>query len=173
MNESLTEIQEAFEALYEYFEHIVKPTVDEYLKADLNNIRRACLACIVIEHIEDYIRESYEKVNPDANYTERQQYPEISLIKDVGDATKHFILTRSKKKRNICNVHDIAYRPHEGASFFNAPFSEATFNNEGIYVTAKDGRIIKLSIVICKVMKIYQDLIDAIREYHTAHYLEI
>ncbi len=165
-------LQKAFETLYEYFEHIVKPTVDEYLKGDLNDIRRAFLSCIVIEHIEDYIRESYDKVNPDVKYNKRRQYPEISLIKDVGDATKHFILTRNEEKRNIHNVHDIAYRSHEGASFFDAPFGEATFNNEGIYITAKDGRVIKLSIVICKAMKIYQDQIDAIREYHTAHYLE-
>ena len=83
------------EYIYEYFEEIVKPTVDDFLK-DKTNIRKGRLAAIVLDHMRDYrvIQldiKSEKKVSPTEVLLNeiKQECFDLVLIRDVCNASKH------------------------------------------------------------------------------------
>ncbi len=121
-----------FNALNDYFENIVKPTVDEYLSwTGRCDIRRAKLAAIVLEHMIDYydLEYSNKEITKDDRIRKReirekieQQCPSYSIVRSVADATKHRLIERENEK-NIKGVEQVKYSP----GFFEAPFGEGCF----------------------------------------------
>ena len=128
------------EYIYEYFEEIVKPTVDDFLK-DKTNIRKGRLAAIVLDHMRDYrvIQldiKSEKRVSPTEVLLNeiKQECFDLVLIRDVCNASKHCILrsyskdqSNVKNPRNLTKTSDI--RSEKNAGIFGAPFgtSEALF----------------------------------------------
>lgn len=132
-------------ATLHYFDNIVSPSVDDYLK-DVENERKAFIASILLFHTIDYlkfdtkskdssvydhIKEIIKEDNPNYVYS-------LDLVRDVCNCAKHCHLEKRAGSRRVDDVDAIKYREHEGPSLFNAPFSSSTFNNSGVYVQTKN-----------------------------------
>ena len=87
---------------------------------------------------------------------------EFKLVKDVGDATKHSILTVNKENRALLQSKDVQFKPHSGGNLFTLPFGEPTFNNGSIYVKHKAGHEILLSEQVNKVVNFFKHEIKQI-----------
>lgn len=99
------------DAVDEFMDEIVAPTVKEFF-SELDNIRRAKLACITVSSLGDYF--VHERLNlcslaVQTEKDERQrvtkhlkdwsnQCSDFGLVRDIGDATKHMKLTRETAK---------------------------------------------------------------------------
>ena len=145
-------------SLIDYFDTVVKPTVEEFLKQQ-NDLRRARLACIVLYHTLDYI-----KYVPKIDIRYITNDTDFIYVRDVCNATKHFKLKRNKVSRKINSTEQIKYHPHTGGGLFTAPFGGATFNNSGIYVETNDHKDVCIMYSVSKIMKILEKEISTFRE---------
>ena len=138
-----------FNALYDYFENIVRPTVNEYLsETGRYNIRRAKLAAIVLEHMIDYyyLEHSVQKYEVRENI--KTQCPSYSIVKSVANATKHRLLVTSDKNgnlkrtdKNIENVEQVKCP----SGLFEKPFGYGCFAEQiEVYMVDNNGN--KISI---------------------------
>ena len=105
------------EALFDYYENTVQPTVAEFLR-DRRDERRGRLAAIVVDHIRDYVA-VIEGKKACKVYDERKAgFAALVAVKDACDASKHRILDSSK--RLIKDSSQVKATPHPG--FFDEPF---------------------------------------------------
>ena len=89
----------------EFFDNVVKPTVDEYL-ARPENVRRGRLAAIALNHVVDYWHEDTHESLTAIRATLRADtpipgYPDHSssdVLRDVADASKHAKLNRADSR---------------------------------------------------------------------------
>jgi hypothetical protein len=74
----------------EYMTEVVLPTVDEYLLARAD-LRRAILACIVVWHVRDYLKQALGLGLGDVN-TKMKTLCEFSfdVIEGIANGSKHF-----------------------------------------------------------------------------------
>ena len=106
------------DAVDEFMDEIVIPTVKEFF-SELDNTRRAKLACITVSSLADYfVCERFSLCSPmvQAEKNEKQrttihldewseQCGGFGLVRDIGDATKHMKLVR--KTANLTQASDI------------------------------------------------------------------
>lgn len=156
----------------EFFEEVVKPTVDEYL-ARPEDIRRGRLAAIVLNHMVDYwcvdtasgdTRKEREAVLEDARAALRADtpipshpgYSAADIIRDLADASKHAKLTRKNPQPQLTNAEQV------GQDFMGAygtvPYGAVAYGTQApndVQVTLDDGKSFTLSSVIRKVMAVW------------------
>ncbi len=149
-------------ALYDYFENIVKPTVDEYLSGTGRcDIRRAKLAAIVLEHMIDYydleysdkeITKSDKKRKEEIRIKIGQRCPSYSIVRSVADATKHRLLTR--KDENIKDIEQVKC-PH---GLFEKPFGEGCFvQSIEVYLEKDNGDKVSVEEHIRELLKFLEE----------------
>lgn len=136
------------DAIYEYYEDTVKPTVNEFL-IDRTNLRRGRLAAIVLDHMRDYRvvqiggdpEKLLEKIKEDCF--------DLVLIRDVCNASKHCILTGNsyqkkctKNPRHLSKYSDI--KSENNAGIFSKPFGEGRFSESNyVYIKFDQGRSLR------------------------------
>ena len=151
-----------FNALQDYFENIVKPTVDEYLSGTGRfSIRRAKLAAIVLEHMIDYYDMEYSDSHATSSDRDRknkirrkieEQCPSYSIVRSVADATKHKSLSRTDK--NIKDVKQITCPP----GLFQAPFSQGYFAEAiEVCIVSDSGKMASIEKPITELLKFWEE----------------
>lgn len=88
---------DAKEALLDYFHNTVKPTVDEFIQSP-TDVRRARLAAIVLEHMNDYVNlvngvEGRENVGKERKKLFEACH-DAKHIHDAANASKHAKISR-------------------------------------------------------------------------------
>lgn len=116
---------DAKEALLDYFHNTVKPTVDEFIQSPMD-VRRARLAAIVLEHMNDYVnlvngikggesigsvRKNLFEICPDAKH-----------IYDAANASKH-----AKISRGVMSSTADQMKKANHPGIFQAPFGFGVF----------------------------------------------
>lgn len=151
-------------SLDDYFENIVKPTVDEYLSEEGRfNIRRAKLAALVLEHMVDYYYVEFFDEETTSKNKEKEskkeirrkieeQCPSYSIARAVADATKHRKLTRTDK--NIKDVKQVTCPP----GLFQAPFPQGYFaESSGIYILNDSGEMVSVEKPLRELLKFWEE----------------
>jgi hypothetical protein len=139
-----------------FFISTVKPTADEFL-SDLKNIRRGRLAAIVLDHMAEYWwwenKEKFSELSMlRAELT--KSCLEYSIIRDVSDASKHCLLTRSSAK--LSSSEQITRTP----GLFDAPFGWGVFAEAAeVIVTLNDRSSIVFAPVVRSVLLMWEDLL--------------
>lgn len=144
------------EILRDYFEHTVKPTVNEYLaQHGCADIRKSRLAAIVIEHIIDYYALAYQKTKEAVRSEISTACPSYPIVRSAADATKHRSLHR--KGAEIKESKQVICPPR----LFDAPFEEGCFMEAiEIYVLKDSGEKISLEKSIKEVMSAWEEKIS-------------
>ena len=142
----------------EFFNSIVKPTADEFLR-DVRNIRRGCLAAIVLFHMADYW-----DIENNSNPTPRtlktlhgdliKNCPEFLFIRDVANASKHHRLTiNPNPPRSLSSSEDIT----RTFGLFEAPFGMGAFNEAiEVIITLDDGTSRPFSPIVRTVLSMWE-----------------
>jgi hypothetical protein len=140
-----------------FFTSIVRPTVDEFL-SDITDIRRGCLAAIVLYHVADYwdhennqTKKSLERLRQSLI----KKYPEFAIIRDVADASKHAQLRQFKhNSRELSSSDQIKRAP----GLFEAPFGVSVFNEASeVVVTLDDGTSRPFAPVVQSVLSMWEN----------------
>ena len=120
----------------DYYENIVKPTVQEFLE-NKHDIRKGRIAAIVLDHIRDYwaiYSHQHEKWFITETILKDEIYelcPDAALIRDVCNATKHGLLRISTNEKiipkSIHSTHQIKSEQNEGlfVGGFGSMFGES------------------------------------------------
>jgi len=127
--------------IYDYYLHIVKPTVAEFL-LDKSNLRKGRLAAIALDHIRDYRAVQLDIKNHKQDYSPnmvldsiKDDCPDTVFVRDVCNASKHAILTNSSKvPRTLSNTGQV--KAEQNSGLFSAPFGQSMFG-ESNYVFIK------------------------------------
>jgi hypothetical protein len=117
-------------ALDDYYTTTVKPTVSEFLK-NTQDIRRARLAAIVLDHMRDYVALVKGKSSkPESVLRDmKDDCPDALIIRDVCNASKHGYLIGNERgdlKRVATNSNQVTAEDNPG--LFEAPFGEGSFS---------------------------------------------
>jgi hypothetical protein len=131
----------------EFFSLIVKPTAEEYLR-ERYDIRRGCLAAIVLNQMADYWCKEVVTMTPTGlRKSVCIERPDFSLIWDVADATKHSRLDRGS--RTVSDSEQISRPP----GMFQAPFGTALFREAIVVnVALDDGSVRALHDAVISVL---------------------
>ncbi|RCN59110.1 hypothetical protein [Acidiferrobacter thiooxydans] len=152
----------------EFFDNVVKPSVDEYL-ARPEDIRRGRLAAIVLNHMVDYwcvdtasgdTRKEREAALEDARAALRADtpipshpgYSAADIIRDLADASKHAELTRKNPQPQLTHAGQV--KRHYIGALGTAPLGMVPggmLKPVDVRVTLDDGKSFILSYVIRKV----------------------
>ena len=152
----------------EFFEEVVKPTVDEYL-ARPEDIRRGRLAAIVLNHMVDYwsvdtasgdTRKEREAALEDARAALRADtpipnhpgYSAADIIRDLADASKHAKLDRKSPPPQLTHAEQV--KRHYIGAMGTSPMGTVPggmLKPVDVRVTLDDGKSFILSYVIRKV----------------------
>lgn len=141
-----------------FFELMVKPTAAEFLQ-EPGDIRRGCLAAILLNQMADYwVNETRAG---DANELRRHliaQCPEVALIWDVADASKHARLTRGLP-RSVTEPSQVTRPP----GLFQAPFGTGVFA-EAVTVLVKphDGPERALEPLVRAVLTLWEEMLSTV-----------
>jgi hypothetical protein len=112
-----------------FFFLVVKPTVKDFLDSP-GDIRKACLAAIVLNHLTDYwVVENLQSPNRCPSKDEMDKAikylsalcPDFNLIHDVADASKHAELRNDTREPHSSN------QLNRDPGLFEAPFGQALF----------------------------------------------
>lgn len=143
----------------DFWASTVKPTVDEFA-ADPTSLRRGRVAAIVLHQMIDYwALEGYQTTTNSAsrtlNATLRARLaagcPDLLVVADVADATKHAVLTSTS--RTVRTSEDVSQPP----GLFQAPFGEAVFAEAAfVEVALTDGTRRSLIDAIENVMEMWE-----------------
>lgn len=147
-----------------YNKHICR-YLDEY-KKNPNDVFLAKHACWCLQVVNEYLN----KINKGLD---RKENKDFNLICDTANLLKHSKLTQNVKIRTISNLEDVLSKSHDGPGIFNAAFSDATFDNSGVYANASEiseekfqkgecGR--KLKSILLAVTKIQQQIEQKIQD---------
>lgn len=132
-----------------YFKSIVEPTVNDFL-SDLKDVRKGCLAAIVLCHTADYVAEDRKQTVDEVRNDLTRQCPMFALIRDVADATKHTRLNR--RSRQLTDSSQISRTP----GLFEAPFGFGYFNEAvEVFATLDDGTTTGLEAAVRSVMQMF------------------
>jgi hypothetical protein len=135
-----------------FFERMVKPTVVEFLE-EPTDIRRGLLAAILLNQMADYWAVEAQ-VKP--NEVRRQlaaQCPEIFLIWDIADASKHARLTQGLP-RAVTQPSQVMRPP----GLFEAPFGTGVFGEAAIvFVKPHEGPERELEPVVRVVLALWEE----------------
>lgn len=162
--------------IFEYYLTIVKPTVEEFLQHK-SDLRRGRLAAIVLDHMRDYLAIRLNR-NHEWSITEKllkeeiyEYCPDVALIRDVCNATKHGVLRagneNNKIPKNINSTDQIKAESNDGifiAGFSSGMFQESNyvyikFDKEIEYLGKKIGfRFLHDSII--EVVKYWDNLLQ-------------
>ncbi len=153
----------------EFFDNVVKPTVDEYL-ARPEDIRRGRLAAIVLNHMVDYwCVDTLEKkeathaaLRTDTPIPNHPGYWSVGIIRDLADASKHANLER--KSRTLTNAEQV--EQHFIVVYGTAPYGTVAFGTQApndVQVTLDDGKSFILSYVIRRVMEVWDQKQESFR----------
>lgn len=138
---------DAKEALLDYFHNTVKPTVDEFIQSP-TDVRRARLAAIALEHINDYANRYDGENNKDRAMKKLfEACPDAKHVRDAANASKHASLKsyseNNSLKRMSTTADQMKSSNHPGvfqAGFNFGVFAEANYvhiwfdepNHEGV-----------------------------------------
>ena len=151
-----------------YFDNIVIPSIEDYLK-DVLNVRKAFIASILLYHTIDYLKYDakkkdssiYDQVKELIKKDNPNDDKSFALVRDVCNCAKHCHLVKQVNDRIVDDVNSIKPRDHGGSSLFNASFSSSTFNNSGIYVrTRKELSLLPLEPAIRALYKALSAIIN-------------
>jgi hypothetical protein len=135
-----------------FFERMDKPTVAEFLEGP-TDIRRGLLAAILLNQMADYWAVEAQ-VKP--NEVPRQlaaQCPEIFLIWDIADASKHARITRGLP-RTVTQPGQVM-RPR---GLFEAPFGMGVFAEAAtVFVKPHEGPEHELELVVRVVLALWEE----------------
>lgn len=124
--------------VFDYYENIVKPTVQEFIE-NKHDIRKGRIAAIVLDHMRDYwaiYLDQHEKWSITETILKDEIYelcPDAALIRDVCNATKHGLLRISTNDKNIPksihSTHQIKSEQNEGlfVGGFGSMFGESNY----------------------------------------------
>ena len=137
-----------------FFEQMVRPTVAEFLK-EPGDIRRGLLASILLNQMADYWA---VEAQVKANGVRRQlaaQCPEIALIWDIADASKHARLTQGLP-RAVTQPSQVMRPP----GLFDAPFGTGAFAEAAtVFVEPHDGPERELEPVVRVVLALWEEML--------------
>ncbi len=103
------------ERLDYFLAEVARGTVKEFLEAPEASMRRGVLAAIVVNQLVEFIHEGRPDFHPDEKlsaFRERlaKDYPNLRLLRDVAEATKHPRLDREKPQPEIPGIEAIRSR---------------------------------------------------------------
>ena len=147
----------------EFFDNVVKPTVDEYL-ARPENVRRGRLAAIALNHVVDYWHEDTHEsltviraaLRDDTPIPGHPGHSSSDVLRDVADARKHAKLNRADSR--LTNADQV--KPHYIGGLTAAPLTAVALTglvSGGVGVTLNDGQVFSLVYVIHQSTKAWRE----------------
>ncbi|RWY34133.1 hypothetical protein [Pseudomonas aeruginosa] len=134
------------DAVRNYFDETVKPTIIEFL-SDSSNLRKGRLAAIVLYHTWDYLGLSGDKGRPEKILVIDNEILMAETIRAAANSSKHFQL----KSPHIAKSADqLVAEKNEG--LFCAPFPDACFGEANeVYLLLNEDEQKKYG---CKIVKL-------------------
>jgi hypothetical protein len=147
------------ERLDYFLAEVARGTVREFLDAPVLDLRRGVLAAIVVNQLVEFIHDGRPDLRD--HPTEKASafrarlvgsYPDLSLLRDVADATKHPVLDRKKPVPGIPGIESVRTPDPQvfdrnGEPIFTRS-GEPLFARAAVVVHAQDGRRHLIDIVM-------------------------